>query len=298
MMARLSGLLPVFFCGLLGLLVACSRPAARQGPVKVVTTLGVLADWARNVGDGRVQVRSLLTGLEGEHTYEPRPSDLKLIAGADILFRVGLGLEDWLDPVIQNVNNPRLATVDAAQGVQVIRDGRSAGNAPGNPHIWLDPEDAKIGIENLVRQLIRMDPGGETLYRSRQQAYYRRLDSLTRAITAEVSALPDRRFISFHPAWPYFARRFGFEVVASIEPIPGQEPSARRIAELADLIRQQHIKVICSEPQLPSDVPNTLAREAGARVIILSPLTDGVPETGDYVSLIGYNARTIIGALR
>jgi len=289
--------------GFLALLImgtGCTPRVPSGKKIQVVTTLGVLADWAREVGGDRVKVTSLLTGLEGEHTYEVKPEDTRLIARANVLFRVGLGLEDWLDPVVQNAGNSQLVTVDAAAGIPKLldSDGSDPEHPRGNPHVWLDPEYAEIGIENLVAALARVDPRGESLYRARARAYRLRLDSLTQALTAVVQELPDHRFISFHDAWPYFAERFGFQIAASIEPIPGQEPSARSIAELVDLIRRENVRVVASEPQLPSDIPAMLARETRARVVTLTPLTGAIPGINDYVSLIRYNVETLGAALR
>jgi ABC-type Zn uptake system ZnuABC Zn-binding protein ZnuA len=280
------------------LLFACgTAPQKSGGRVRVVATIGVLADWAREVGGDRVEAASLLTGSESPHTYEARPQDAEKLARADILFRVGLGLEEWLDPVVQNAGNARLVVVQAAAGT----DGIIAGDAEhktGNPHIWLDPELAKTGIDNLVNALVRADPQGENLYRGREQAYFRRLDSLSAAIRAEVAGLPDRRFVSFHDAWPYFARRFGFEIAANVEPIPGQEPSARQIARLVDLIRRERIKAIASEPQLPSALPDMLARETGLRVVVMNPLGGGLDSGTDYVNMLGAIADSLAAALR
>lgn len=280
--------------------LSCSHPTPDKGQVRIVTTLGVLADWAREVGGDRVQVTSLLTGLEGEHTYEVKPEDTRLIARADILFRVGLGLEDWLNPVIQSARNPRLVIVAASTNVPVLQNegSENAEHPLGNPHVWLDPRNAGIGIDNLIASLVRVDPRGESLYRARARAYDQRLDSLTRALIALVQQLPDRRFVAFHDAWPYFAERFGFQIAAGIEPIPGQEPSARQIARLIDLIRSEHLRVVCSEPQLPSDIPATLARETGVKTVILTPLTGAIRGVDDYVSLIRYDVETLVSALK
>jgi ABC-type Zn uptake system ZnuABC Zn-binding protein ZnuA len=268
-----------------------------KGPIKVVTTLGVLADWTRQVGGDRVQVTSLLTGLESPHTYEARPADIRKLADADILFRVGLGLEEWLGGPIENSGNRRLRIVEAATGVDPIA-GNPDEHEVGNPHVWLDPQIVKTAIVALVAELVRLDPKGESLYRARQHAYAARLDSLTVEIRTLFAPLSDRRLITFHDAWPYFARRFGLDIVASIEPIPGKEPSAKQIAELSDLIRREKVKVICSEPQLPSDLPNMLASETGIKVLVLSPLEGGVRGTGDYISMMRYNAQAIANALK
>jgi len=311
------------------LLAGCATaPPKTSKQLRIVTTIGVLADWARQVGGERVEVTSLLTGNESPHTYETKPQDAVLLARADVLFRVGLGLEEWLDPVVENAANKRLVTVDAATGIADIildtkhqakseardqkpevrrpeadsRTGESLAPSPqplapfrgGNPHIWLDPELAKTGIANLVRELVRLDPKGESLYRRREAGYREQLDSLLTAISRQVAGLPDKRFVSFHEAWPYFARRFGFTIVATVEPIPGQEPSAKELARLVDLIRRDHIKVITTEPQLPSALPEMLARETGVKVVSLNPLE----YEGGYIAVLGTSTNVLINALR
>ncbi len=276
------------------LLAGCApAPTKTSGRIRAVTTLGILADWARQVGGDRVDVTSLLSGNESPHTYEIKPADVKAIADARILFRVGLGLEDWLDAAVENSGNKQLLVVDAADGATDIISG-DAEDKYGNPHIWLNPEYAKAGIDNLVKALVKLDPQGESSYRRRETAYFKRLDSLSRAIEAEVATLSDRRFISFHNAWPYFCRRFGLQVVATVEPIPGQEPSAKELAGLVDLIRREHIKVITTEPQLSSVLPDMLARETGVKVVSLNPLESG----GGYIAALGASAEALVDALR
>jgi ABC-type Zn uptake system ZnuABC Zn-binding protein ZnuA len=295
--------------GMLLLAGCATAPPKTSKQLRVVTTLGVLADWARQVGGDRLEVTSLLTGNESPHTYEIKPADVKTVAEARILFRVGLGMEEWLDPAIENSGNKRLVIVDAAEGItDIIEDSehrpasgklipRSSSLVPprvGNPHIWLDPEYAKVGIENLVRELVKLDPRGESLYRTREAAYFVQLDSLSQAIKVQVAALADRRFISFHDAWPYFCRRFGLQVVATVEPIPGQEPSAKELARLVDLIRREHIKVVTTEPQLPSALPEMLAGETGVKVVSLNPLES----EGGYIAVLGSSASTLINSLK
>ena len=276
------------------LLAACASPPPKPtGRLRIVTTIGVLADWARQVGGDRVEVASLLSGNESPHTYEIKPADVKTVADARILFRVGLGLEEWLDPAIQNSGNKTLAVVDVATGLADIVQGDEHDRS-GNPHVWLDPEYAKAGIENLVTELVKLDPKGESLYREREAAYFVRLDSLSAAISAEFAGLRDRRLITYHDAWPYFARRFGLDIITTVEPIPGQEPSARELARLVDLIQRDHIKAITTEPQLPSALPNMLASETGVKVVVLNPLE----YEGGYVAALGASAAALVDALK
>jgi ABC-type Zn uptake system ZnuABC Zn-binding protein ZnuA len=194
---------------------------------------------------------------------------------------------------VETSGNKTLVVVDAAAGVTDIVQGDEH-DRTGNPHIWLDPEYAKGGIENLVRELVKLDPKGESLYRRREAAYFVQLDSLSQAIRIQVATLQDKRFISFHDAWPYFCRRFGLDVVATVEPIPGQEPSAKELARLVDLIRREHIKVVTTEPQLSSALPDMLAKETGVKVVSLNPLESG----GGYIAALGASAGALINALR
>jgi len=308
--------------GMLLLAGCATAPPKTSKQLRIVTTIGVLADWARQVGGDRVEVTSLLSGNESPHTYEIRPADVKTIADARILFRVGLGMEEWLDPAIENSGNKRLVIVDASAGVNdviadvdhqaksearsqkpEVRTSESESLAPnpqplapasGNPHIWLDPEYAKNGIENLVRELVKLDPKGESLYLNHEAAYFVQLDSLSAAIVAGFSGLSDKRLITYHDAWPYFARRFGLDIVATIEPIPGQEPSAKQLARMVDLIRYERIRVVTTEPQLPSALPDMLARETGVKVLVLNPLES----QGGYIAALGASANALINSLR
>src|SRR6059058_6195499 len=119
-------------------------PLALTTPVKVVATLPILKEFAEQVGREHVQVTSLISGFESEHSYSPKPSDLKAIGEARLLLEIGLGLEVWVSGMVKNAGNPHLHVVTTSQGVLLIQDTPRGGNDHGNPHIWLDPENAKI----------------------------------------------------------------------------------------------------------------------------------------------------------
>jgi ABC-type Zn uptake system ZnuABC Zn-binding protein ZnuA len=276
-------------------------PALGADRLPVVTTLPDLADWVRQIGGDRVAVRSLLQGFENPHTYEPRVSDVKALADARVLVKVGLGLEEWLDGLVENARNGKLLVVDASEGVQVIRDedhGEGGHHhALGNPHVWLDPVSAAIMCRNIARGLESVDPAGGDSYRRRLDAYLARLDALARRVRGEVSQLADRRFISYHAAWPYFARGLGFEVAGVVTEIPGQEPSAKALAALITRIRAERLRVLVTEPQLSSKLPDLLHEETGIRVVTLSPLLGAGPAK-NYLDLLDANATALLRALR
>ena len=276
-------------------------------PIKIVATLPVLKDWVEQVGKQRVEVKSLLTGLESEHTYTPRPTDIIALRKAGMLVKVGLGLEIWAEGLIANAQNPRLLVLTTSRGVPLMKgtDNNKTRKTPshkdenhlGNPHIWLDPENAKIMIRHITEGLINLDPTSKSFYLQNQATYFRILDELQSRLLKRVQALKSRKIVTHHAAWPYFARRFGFIIRGNIITQVGAEPSAQQIAKLIQLIKREKIRVIVSEPQLNPRFPQTLAEETGAKVVILTPLPGAVKGAESYLSMIEYNVEILIEAL-
>lgn len=274
-------------------------------PLNVVVTLPILKDLAEQVGGPHVRVTSLISGLESEHTYSPKPSDLVAVRSARVLIEVGLGLEIWVKSLVKNSGNDRLKVVSTSKGIALIRDhegpGRQQtfrGNASGgNPHVWLDPENAKVMMRHITESFIQLDPAHAADYRNNQAAYLRKLDSLQAELEDRLKTVADRRVIVYHPAWPYFARRFGFEVVGEIVPQVGTEPSAHHLQQLIARIRKDGVRVIVSEPQVNPRIPEVLARETGARVVILTSLPGALAGTETYLDMLRYNVLQLADAL-
>ena len=211
-----------------GVTLGCLAPAAtaRAEPVPVVATLPFLADFVRAVGGEHVRVTSLITGLESEHTYTPKPSDIQAVREAAVLVKVGLGLEVWVNGLIRNAENPRLIVVDTSRGIPLMRgeeprDRPEPPNAEehhtgGNPHVWLDPENAQSMIRQITDGLVRADPARRAIYLANQAAYLKQLDELQRTIVELLKDVPNRKIVTHHPAWPYFARRFNLQIRGDI----------------------------------------------------------------------------------
>lgn len=289
----------------LGLVQAVSAETGEQ-PLNVVVTLPVLKDLAEQVGGSHIRVTSLISGLENEHTYSPKPSDLVAVRSAQVLLEVGLGLEIWVAALIKNAGSDRLKVVTTSTGIALIRDHEGTGTAheafpgnssAGNPHIWLDPENAKVMMRHITEAFIQLDPSHAADYRNNQAAYLRKLDSLQAELIQRLKKLPDRRIVVYHPAWPYFARRFGFKVVGEIVPQVGTEPSARRLQELIGRIRKDRLRVVVSEPQVNSKIPEVLARETGVRIVVLTSLPGALAGTETYLDMLRYNVLQLAQAL-
>ncbi len=285
--ARLALTLIVFLFPFPALLWAASR-------LPVVVTLSFLKDFTENIGGPHVQVRSLMTGMESEHTYTPRPGDLVAIAEARLLVRVGLGLDAWVDALVRNAASDGLSVVTASDGISRIRESKASHD---NVHLWLDPKRVQQMVRSIAEGLSRVDPSRQAVYKNNMKAYAERLDYLSETIAARTAVLKDRKIITHHAAWPYFADRFGFQIVGTIEANAGDDPTAKRIEHLISVMRKEGVRVIVSEPQLSQKVPQILAEETGAKVVILSPLPGGIPGTDSYIDLMHYNAVTLIKAL-
>jgi ABC-type Zn uptake system ZnuABC Zn-binding protein ZnuA len=241
-------------------------------PLNVVVTIPVLKDLTEQVGGPHVRVTSLLSGYENEHTYAPKPSDLVAVRKARLLFEVGIGLEVWVSSLVRNAGSSSLRVVTTSKGIALLRDRPHDGAAHateeeerGNPHVWMDPENAATMMRHITEALIQVDPAHATEYRANQASYLRKLDQLRRDLSDRIARLADRRFIAQHPAWPYFARRFGFQIVGTIQPQSGSEPSALHLHSLIAKIKRDRIKVVVSEIQLSHKIPELLAKETGAR---------------------------------
>ncbi|MFM8552771.1 MAG: metal ABC transporter substrate-binding protein, partial [Nitrospiraceae bacterium] len=194
-------------------------------PLPVVVSIPVLKDWAEQVGGARVRVLSLISGLESEHSYSPKPSDLVALRHARLFFQVGIGLEVWVASLVKNSGNAGLPVVTTSEGIELIQgdDGHAASTRVhddrhplGNPHVWLDPEQAKVMIRHIADALRQADPAHADEYRRNEVAYVARLDQLQSELMERFRQTPDRRIIVHHPAWPYFARRFGLTIAGEI----------------------------------------------------------------------------------
>jgi len=295
-------LFPLIWSGFFFSLVFCSASLYAAEPIAVVATLPVLKGFTEEIGGAHVKVSSLISGLESEHTYTPKPSDVIALQRARLLIKIGLGLEVWIDPLIENANRVDLPVVITSQGVSLLNDSSHALEHPGepvaNPHIWLDPENVKIMIRNIVEGLIKVDPAHEDDFIQNQSRYVRDLDLLVKELMETVKALPDKAIITHHPAWPYFSRRFGFIIKGDILSQIGSRPSARHIAGLIALIRKEEVRVIVSEPQLSPKIPKILADETGATIVVLSPLPGAIPGTETYFDLLRHNTQVLVAALR
>ena len=285
--------------------VSCGASAATPsaGALTVVTTTSVLGDIVARVGGPRVNVRSLVPRGADVHTFDPAPADAQAISTARLIVMNGLGLDDWLVGVARDPgasDTPLLRLAESLPDAELIAADPAEGGA-SNPHLWMDAKYA-LGYASLIAdQLARVDPAGASFYDANLAAYDAELNSLDRLIREQFATLPpeSRRVVSFHDAFPYYARAYGLEILGVVVPSPGQEPSAGEIAALIAAIKDNHVKAILAEAQFDDRLVRTIADETGARVV--SDLYDDSladPPADSYIGIMQWDTNQLLAALR
>lgn len=282
-----------------------SGSALGEDRILVVASIDPLADFARRVGGDQVEVLTLVPPGASPHTYELKPSQVTQVARANLLVLNGVGFEYWADKLVKAVDNPELVVVDTSKGISILEAGNGEeatrhgghGHPGGNPHIWLDPRQAMIQVGHIRDALIRADPDHAAIYRENSTRFLSELEDLDREIVAEVEGWRSRQFIAFHPAWIYFARRYGLEQVGVIEASPGREPSPVELARIVRTAKRIGATAIFGEPQFSSKAAEIIAHESGAQVLLLDPLGSTLKDRG-YIAMMRYNVARMASALR
>jgi ABC-type Zn uptake system ZnuABC Zn-binding protein ZnuA len=266
----------------------------------VTTTSTVFGDLVANVGGDLVSVTSLVPRHSDVHTFEPGPQDLQSISRARLIVMNGLGLDDWLKETIQNAAADDTPLVELAvdlPGVELL-----PGEEPGeqNPHLWMAVPYAILYVDRIEAALAAADPAHTADYAHQAEAYRARLEALDADVRTRIDTIParDRQLVTFHDAFPYFARAYGLEVVGVAVEAPGQDPSAGEIAALIEAIQAAGVKAIFSESQFPTELVDRIASEAGATVV--AELYDdslGDPPISSYEAIIDWDVDQLVEAL-
>jgi zinc transport system substrate-binding protein len=229
------------------------------------------------------------------HDYQLTPADMKTLEKADVFVVNGAGMEAFLDKAVKQ--QPRLKIVEASKGIPLLRDE----NGEENPHVWVSVSDAILQVRNIADQLAAVDQANAFRYRDNADAYVTRLEALKEKMHQALDGVKNRDMITFHEAFPYFAREFDLKIAAVIEQEPGSEPSPRELENTIKTVKDLKIKALFAEPQYPSAAAATIAAETGAKVYILDPAVSGEagPDAGDdYIEIMEQNLITLQEALK
>jgi ABC-type Zn uptake system ZnuABC Zn-binding protein ZnuA len=282
--------------------------------LRVVATTTQVQDFARIIGGDRVQVTGILKPNVDAHDYEPSPADLDAIARADVLVENGVGLEEWLQDTIQSAGFDG-TLVDASQGVRLREGGEEHAEEEAggeehaeegkDPHIWMDPRNAKLMVANIERGFAEARPADAASFEANLDSYTTQLDALDASIAERIGGLANKKLVTNHDAFHYYVDRYGLEFVGSIIPSfdTSAELSAKSVQDLVARIKATRVKAIFSESSLPPETAEAIGREAGIKVVAGEDALYGDAlgpagsEADTYLKMMEHNTSTIVAAL-
>ena len=299
------GILVLF---LIATLVACGSDEDESGKLKVVTTVAPITSIVENIGGDRIQLEGVVPEGVNSHIFEPQPSLARLMSDADLIIANGLFLEEptlQLAEANKKDDTPILLLGDQSISREQWQFDFSFPESEGhpNPHLWPDPTLGLKYAELAQAQLADLDPDNADFYAANLEAFRGRINAMDAAIRTSVATIPpeNRRLVTYHDSWAYFALTYGMEVIGAVQPSDFAEPSVREVAEIIDQVRDLNLPAVFGSEEFPSDVLETIAREGNT--IYIDQLADddlpGAPGDQDhsYLGLMRSNMRIMIPAL-
>ncbi|MEW6067534.1 MAG: metal ABC transporter substrate-binding protein [Nitrospirota bacterium] len=281
----------------LGFLLLVTPVNSHAEKIKVIASIVPLADLVKQVGGERVDVRVLLPPGANPHIYEPTPKAIKDISDARLFIKIGAGLEFWLEKIIKASGNNRLIIVNSSSGIPLIKETHFHGSSVADPHIWLDPVIVIDIVKKIENALVEIDHPNSDLYKRRASLYKEKLLQLDKEISERTKKFKIKEYVTFHPAWNYFSKRYGLKVVGVIEESPGKEPSPKHIERIIKEIKRIGSRVIFVEPQFNPKIAEAIAKESGSQVLYLDPI-GGQKGRETYLNIMRYNVSVMESVMR
>ena len=251
-----------------------NRAPAAARKLRIVTTVAPITSIVENVAGDRADVAGIIPEGINSHTFEPIPSDSKLLSSANLIIFNGLDLETPTQKLAQA--NLKQGAMIYTLGDKTIKEGEyifdfSFPKEQGhpNPHLWLNPEYA-MRYATLIRdELVQLDAKNKDAYEQNAAQFIKQAEALDQAIKAAIQTIPpnNRRLLTYHDSWPYFARRYGFQVIGAVQPSDFADPSPKEVMRLIDQIRKEKIPAVFGSEVFPSPVLAQIAKEAKSRYI-------------------------------
>jgi zinc/manganese transport system substrate-binding protein len=295
-----GGALIVLAAALCGALALGPVPALAK--VKVAASITDLGSIAASVGGDQVEVVSIARSNADPHRVEVLPSYMVRVSKAQVYLKVGLGLDQWADQIIDGSRNDKIVIVDCGQEVAVLdkptgKVDASQGDVHpnGNPHYWLDPHNGAIVAREIAEGLSKVDPAHAVDFAARAAAFGKEVEASATRGAELLKSLPVRTILTYHASWVYLAHAFGLEIAGTVEPVPGIPPTGRHLQELVDVVKGRNIQVLLQEPYFSQEAGGFLAREAGVRPVTASASCDAA-EAGSYLAHIERVLQMIAGS--
>jgi len=287
------------------LLAGCSGGSGGQtspGQLSVVTSFYPMYDFASKVAGDQATVTNLTPAGVEPHDWEPSASDMITLEKADVFIYNGAGMEHWVDSVLASLQNKNLIVVEASANAPFLAVGGKANAvAAFDPHVWLDPQIAKLEMLTILDSLKKASPEHADYFQANYDKYALEFDKLDGEFSSALVSVPQKNIVVAHNAFGYLCNAYGLTQV----PIEGlsadSEPDAARMSEIIDFVSKNNVKVIFFEELVSPKVAQAIAKETGSTTAVLNPL-EGISDEDqaageDYFSVMRTNLKTLVAAL-
>lgn len=301
--------IPIIAALLAMIILAACQPVSSQtsDDLAVIATTSIVADVVRQVGGDSIEVITLLPLGSDPHSFQPAPRDMALVADASVIFANGAGLEEFLEPLIENAG-AGARVVEVSAGITLIDTAAEEEDADdshrGDPHTWVDPNNVLLWVENIRAALTELEPERAAEFQHNADRYSAELRELDIWVRQQVETIPpqNRILVTDHLVYGYFAERYGFTQIGAL--IPGfstsSAPSAQELARIEDDIREYSVPAIFIGESVSPSLGERVSEDTGVQLVKLyhASLSEPDGDAPTYVEMIRYNVSAITGALK
>ena len=267
-----------------------------KAEISVVTSIKPLHSLTSYIMEGVGEPELIIDGVASPHNFQIKPSHAKMLQNADLVIWIGEDLESFLPTALKSI--PKDAVVFELldqSGLKKLKfreknifeghddhghdehakkeddhDDHGHGHGSFDPHIWLDPANAKVIVKKITNQLSKIDKDNASTYKANSKKVIKDLDGLIKEVKNEINK--DASFVVFHDAYQYFEKRFGLNVIGALTVNPDVMPGAEQLSEIREVIEHEKAKCIFSEPQFNPIIINSIASDTGVKTGVLDPL--------------------------
>jgi zinc transport system substrate-binding protein len=262
-------------CFVMGIGISSSFQSKQTVPIKMMTSIFPLKEFAHAVVGDWGEVELLLPPGAEIHAWQPKPSDLVKLSSADVFVYIGAELEPWADDILRSVKNPNLHVVEASKGLSLIgheEEVEKHKNGIRDPHIWLDFTNDKKIIDRIAEVLSQIDPDRRAVFQENADIYKQKLDALDDVYRKGLDQCDQKTIVlGGHAAFGYLARRYNLSQISLYGLSPDSKPTPRQLIDVIDFIKEREIGAIFFEINVSSKLARVIAEETGAKTLVLNP---------------------------
>lgn len=240
------------------------------------------------------------------HNFQLRSEDLKKIENSSFFIINGAGMETFLDKILKE--SPDIKIIDSSNNINLICEDchhddicsshEHSHNHEYNSHIWLSISNYIQQVKNITQELSRLDTNNSEKYQKNSEEYISKLENLKTEVHNKLDGILNKKIVTFHEAFPYFAQEFGLEICGVINHEPEDEPSIKELKEIIEIIKENNIRSIFVEPQYSQTSANVISQETNAKIYVLDPAVTGDETLNSYINTMKKNAEILTEALK